>query len=324
VKIRIDESGDFDFSSDRRFWVAVVAGVVIPDDRWAAVEAWVDAYNQLRGTEEIKAKDLDESELVEAMEFLVSEEILAGAIATDSRVFPYERQLEWRGEQFEIFEEAVERSQRARRNPEVRARVERLRRRMDATRHISTPDYLQYAILMPWLLGHLMKAALTRYRSPAYASDSWAFDIVLDEKGGADPGKAGQLLRDSVEAIFASDPRTELALPAEWSGDHPFLRRHTDPERGTVTVPRVLAGGIRAAQSHRDPGLQLADLVSHLVWRAVRDPDDTAAAKAWRALGKTLSPTDDGWPIKVWAREPAGPEDEARYLGLAKALLEGS
>jgi hypothetical protein len=167
-----------------------------------------------------------------------------------------------------------------------------------------------------------MNAALSSYSATTFRNDSWAFDIVLDEKGGADPGKAGQLLRDSVEAIFASDVRTELRVPVEWSNDHPFLRRNIDPEHGTITVPRVLSGGIRAEKSHRDPGLQLADLVAHVIWRAVRNPNDEVTA-AWQVLGAQLMPTDDGWPIKVWAANNAKRADEARYKQLADLLLAG-
>lgn len=320
VKVRIDESGDFDFSNEERFWVCTVAGVVIPDGRWPAVEAWIHAQNQTREVDELKASQLGDSDLVEAAKFFAAENLVTGAIVTDSRVFPFKRQLDWRRRQFEIFTKAAKQSRRAREVPEIAGKVERLRRRMDRARHVSPPDYLQYAILMPWLLAHLMKAALLRYRGPAFRGDSWAFDIVLDEKGGADPGKAGQLLRDSVEAIFASDARTELRVPVEWSSDHPFLRRHIDPERGTITVPRILSGGIGAERSHHDAGLQLADLVAHVVLRAVRNPEDSAATEAWRALGTTLMPTDNGWPIKVWASDDAAPADEERYRRLDELL----
>ncbi|HKN45848.1 MAG TPA: DUF3800 domain-containing protein, partial [Propionibacteriaceae bacterium] len=272
MKIRIDECGDFDFSNGDRFWVAVVAGVVIPDDRWPAVEAWIATQNRTRGEREMKARSLGDSELVEAVEFLRAEELVAGAIVTDSRIFPHEQQVNWRRRQFEEFESSAARSHRAREDVEVAAKVERLRRRMNRARHVSQPDFLQYAVLMPWLLAHLMNAALLTYRDDAFLDDSWAFDIVLDMKSGADPGKAGELLRDSVEAIFASDTRTELRVPKEWSGDHPFLQRHIDPERGTITVPRILQGGIRTDDSHLDPGLQLADLVAHIVWSAVVNP----------------------------------------------------
>ena len=100
MKIRIDECGDFDFSNEDRFRVAVVAGVVIPDDRWPGVEAWIAAQNQTRGERELKARSLGDSELVEAVEFLRAEELVAGAIVTDSRIFPHEQQVNWRRRQF--------------------------------------------------------------------------------------------------------------------------------------------------------------------------------------------------------------------------------
>ena len=62
---------------------------------------------------------------------------------------------------------------------------------MNRARHVSQPDFLQYAVLMPGLLAHLMNAALLTYGGDAFLNDSWALDIVLDRKSGAIQARRG-------------------------------------------------------------------------------------------------------------------------------------
>lgn len=42
------------------------------------------------------------------------------------------------------------------------------------------------------------RAALLRYRRLPAETDCWEFDIVVDAHEGADPGKSGDLLRDTI------------------------------------------------------------------------------------------------------------------------------
>jgi hypothetical protein len=170
---------------------------------------------------------------------------------------------------------------------------------------------------MPWLISHLISASLLVYSTIAPEDDSWLMDILIDERPGADPGKPGDLLRDSIEAIFAGDDRTALRMPAEWPSDHPFKVKNTDPEVDTISVRQVLARGINPGASHDDPGLQLADFVAHLVLTLLRDPDDHGARRAWLALVRAsrVMPTEDGWPIRTWAwpGDDLCGEDRHRY-----------
>jgi Protein of unknown function (DUF3800) len=146
------------------------------------------------------------------------------------------------------------------------------------------------------------------------------FDIVLDAREGADPGKAGDLLRDTIEAVLAGDPDIWLFVPREWFPDHPFVLRNTDPEEGVISVRQTLTGGIHPRHSHEDPGLQLADYVAHLLFSLLRDPADPGAADAWDALYPAIIPTEDGWPVKVWAwgdEVDLNEVDDTRYTRLA-------
>jgi hypothetical protein len=303
MRIRIDEAGDFSYRDTTRFSVSVVAGIVIPDSRWAAVERFVEERQKLWDMTELKATELDDSQLMDVTQLVIAEDLTVAAIATDSRIFTAEAQTEWRKRQVAVFTEAADRSKRAVEDLQVKERIERTRRRMHQLRHISQPNFLQYAALMPWLLAHLISTSLLAYRALAPAEDSWLLDVLIDERPGADPGKAGQLLRDSVEAIFASDDRTALRMPGEWPADHPFKTKNRDPEIPAVSARQLLAGGVNSARSDSDAGLQLADFVAHLVVSLLKNPGDAGAMRAWTELIRAgrVMPTEDGWPIKAWA-----------------------
>jgi hypothetical protein len=170
---------------------------------------------------------------------------------------------------------------------------------------------------MPWLLSRSFSGANFRFRDLAPAEDSWTFDIAVDPREGADPGKTGQLLRDSVDAIYAGNKSTSLFIPPEWPQDHPFLIRNADPEVGVVSPRQLLAQGIQTPGSHSDAGLQLADFAAHTIHSAVRLGDDGAMA-VWRKIRPLMVDTDEGWPLKVWGApdEPASAAAEERYTRL--------
>lgn len=84
-----------------------------------------------------------------------------------------------------------------------------------------------------------------------------------------------------------------------------------------ISGRQVLAQGINPGSSHNDPGLQLPHFVAHLVLTLLRDPDDEVALRAWTALvlAPRVMPTEDGWPIKVWAwpADEVAEDDRRRY-----------
>lgn len=318
MKLRVDEAGDFNYESSARFWVGVVAGVVIPDQRWAAVEAFVAARTEAWCMPELKAAQMEDDQLMEIARFILAEGLTVAAIATDSRIFTADDQKRWRELQVELFRQAADRSERAQTDAAIAGRVERLHRRMHQVRHIRPANFLQYGILVPWLIAHLLSSALVAYRRLPPDEDSWIMDVVLDAKGGADPGKPGELLRDSIEHVLVGDERTALRMPAEWPADHPFKVRNTDWDKPVISARQVLVKGIHVLESHEDPGLQLADFVAHLVWTLIRHPENDGAVAAWRTLAPRISPTEDGHIIKVWAWPGDGltEEDELRYARL--------
>jgi hypothetical protein len=317
MRIRVDEAGDFSYRDKTRLWISVIAGIVIPDERWAGVQTFVSDRKDRWDVSELKALDMDDSQLMEVAEFVITEDLTVAAIATDSRIFTTGSQGEWRKRQVADFRAAADRSRRAVEDKQTAERVERLRRRMHQERHIKQPNYLQYGILMPWLLSHLISASLLAYRAMPPGDDGWVMDIVLDARPGADPGKPGELLRDSIEAILAGDDRTALRIPGEWPPDHPFKVKNNDPEIDAISARQVLARGIKRGSSEDDSGLQLADFVAHLVLTLLRDPEDQGALQAWTALVRAprVMPTEDGWPIKVWAwpADEVAEEDRLRY-----------
>jgi hypothetical protein len=316
--IRIDESGDFDFRNRSRFRVGAIASVIIPDRRRLIVEAFV-AEKKLRwGMEtELKAGDMDLGQLMKMAAFIEKENLPIVGVVTDSEIFDIAAQQRWRTRQVARFEEAAARSRRATEDPDIRARVERIRRRLPNERLIKPPNFLQYFVLMPWLLSRSFSAANFRFRDLAPADDSWTFNIAVDPREGADPGKTGQLLRDSVEAIYAGNDSTALFIPPEWPQGHPFLVRNADPEVGVVSPRQLLVQGIQTPDSHSDAGLQLADFAAHAIHSAVRKGDDEAMA-VWGKLRPLMVDTDEGSPLKVWGAndETASAAAVERYTRL--------
>jgi hypothetical protein len=318
VLIRIDESGDFDFRDASRFRVATIACVIAPELRRAAIDSFVaEKRREWEMDAELKAGRMNGDQLMEMAAFLERERLPVVAVVTDSEIFNIAAQRQWREEQVELFEAAADRSTRAIEDPPTRSRVQRIRTRLPSERHVSPPNFLQYFVLMPWLLSRAFSAANFRFRALDPRDDSWTYDIAVDPRVGADPGKTGQLLRDSVDAIYAGNTGTALFVPPEWPADHPFLARNADPETETISSRQLLAGGIRTPDSQTDAGLQLADFVAHAIHSVVRDRDEHSLA-LWRRLRPLMVPTDDGQPLMAWAwgDEEPGDEAEERYRRL--------
>ena len=269
--------------------------------------------------EELKACEMNSSQLMEMVKFFEAQDLRVVGVVTDSRIFTIEAQRRWRALQVEKFEEAATRSRRAIEDSIVRDRVARLRTRLPSERHVKSSNFLQYFILMPWLLSRALSAGLLAYRQFLPDADSWVFDVAVDPRDGADPGKPGELLRDSLDAILASDDGTALLIPAEWPADHPFKVRNADPEVGAVSSRQIFAQGICTPDSHADDGLQLADFAAHVIYSAVRD-GDSKAMTIWRRLRSLAMPTNDRRPLMIWGApdEEVSIEDEARYARLAQ------
>jgi len=311
VLIRIDESGDFDFRDASIFRVSVIACVVIPALRRAEVDTFVaEKRREWEMEAELKANRMDGDQLMEVTAFLERERLPVVAVVTASEIFDFDAQRRWRKKQIEQFEVAASRSTRAVQDPLTRTRVQRIRTRLPSERHVSPPNFLQYFILMPWLLSQSFSAANFCFRDLDPMSDSWTYDIAVDSREGADPGKAGQLLRDSVDAIYAGNTGTALFIPPEWPRDHPFRVRNADPEVGSISPRQLLTDGIRTPDSRSDAGLQLADFAAHAIYSVVRTQDEDSFT-VWRKLRALMVPTDDGLPLKVWGASDNEPSREA-------------
>lgn len=319
VLIRIDESGDFNFRDAQRFRVAVIACVIVPDKSWNAVEEFVDEKKREWGMEaELKAQVMSVDQQMSMLAFLERERLPLVAVVTDSEIFDIEAQRRWRKKQVDLFKEAARRSKRAVEDPLTRERVQRIRTRLPNERRIKPPNFLQYFVLMPWLLSRSFSAANFCFQDLDPEDDSWIFDIAVDPRDGADPGRPGELLRDSVDAIYAGNNGTALFIPPQWPIDHPFRVRNADPEVGAVSPRQLLVGGIQTPDSQADAGLQLADFAAHVIHSVVRTQDEASIA-IWQKLRLLMVPTDDGVPIKVWGAsdKTTSPEAEERYRRLS-------
>ncbi len=307
MKIRIDEAGQFSFKSASPLALCVVAAVVYPDSKVAAVEEFVaEKRHDWEMPRELKAGEMDEGQLLEVAGFFVDADLRLVGIISDSEIFGPKAQRAHRAAQVAEFERSAAASKTAAGDPSKSAAIARLRTRFHNQRHISAPDFFQYAVLMPWLLARALSAGAIGYTTLLPPAESWSFDIAVDPREGANPGKAGEALRDVVGPIFAADTRTELVVPGEWPADHPFYRRNGIGEEKRVATDRILSGGLRTPRSDEDAGLQLADYAAHVLYSLAHRGEEAALA-AWRLLAPLAMRTDEGLPVKVRAAVDADP-----------------
>ena len=315
MQIRIDEAGQFSFKSPSPFALCVVAAVVYPDSQVTAVEDFVaEKKREWEMPGELKASEMDDRQLLEMAEFFVVADLRIVGKLSDSEIFGPEAQSAHRAAQVAVFERSAAASKTAAGDPSKSAAIARLHTRFHNQRHISAPDFFQYAVLMPWLLARSLSAGAVGYMSLLPPAENWSFDIAIDPREGADPGKAGEALRDIVGPIFAADTRTELIVPGEWPADHPFYLRNGIGKEKRVATSRILAGGLRTPGSDQDAGLQLADYAAHVLYSLANRGEEGALA-AWRLLAPLAMRTEEGWPVKVRAVVDADqrPWEKARY-----------
>lgn len=315
MKIRMDEAGQFSFRSTSPLSLCVIAAVVYPDSKVAVVEEFVaEKKREWEMPRELKAGEMDEEQLLEVAEFFVNADLRFVGIISDSEIFGPEAQDAHRAAQVAEFERATAASKTAAGDPRKAEAIERLRTRLHSPRHISAPDFFQYAVLMPWLLARALSAGTVGYQALLPPEEHWSFDIAVDPREGADPGKAGEALRDIVQPIFAADARTELVVPGKWPPDHPFYQQNGIGEEKRVATDRILASGLRTPDSHEDLGLQLADYVAHVLYSLAHRGEKGALA-AWRLLSPSAMRTEEGRPVKVRAAVDAdqSPWQEERY-----------
>jgi hypothetical protein len=313
--VRIDEAGQFIARAGPPRTLCVVAAVVFPDCKLPVVEAFVRerkiAWEMDR---ELKAAEMTDSQLLETAEFFAAADLRIAAILSDSEIFGADARRAHRVAQVEVFERATEVSITVAHDPIKQRAVARLDTRLHSPRHISEPDFFQYAVLMPWILARAFSVGVQGYPSLLPPDEDWIYDIAIDPRKGADPGKAGEALHDMITPILVSDPRTELVVPGLWPSDHPFYRHNGTGGKGRVSVDRLLAGGLRTPDSHEDAGLQLADYVAHVIFSVAQRGEEGATA-AWRLLAPLAMRTEDGLPLKVRAIRDAdqSPWQEERY-----------
>jgi hypothetical protein len=210
--IRVDESGDFDFRDCNRFWVGAIASVIIPDRRRSTVEIFVAERKLQWGMEaELKARGMEQGQLMEMAAFIEKENLPIVGVVTDSEIFDIAAQRRWRTEQFTLFEKDAARSRRVAEDPDTRVRVERIRRRLSNERLIKPPNFLQYFVLMPWLLSHSFSAANFRFRDLPPAEDSWTFDIAVV------PARAPTRVRPGNFCVTASTRSTRATTAPPFS-----------------------------------------------------------------------------------------------------------
>jgi hypothetical protein len=162
---------------------------------------------------------------------------------------------------------------------------------------IADGEFVQAQYLVELISAAFQKSLL------AYAHESWAEDFndfwfILDAKLPRKMASGEKYLNDLLVPVLGSRRGTPLIIPGNWTEPlaHPFIEKY-QRDRGAirgvevenpVDLKTVFEHGLRFENSAERPGLQLADCVSHLVRRAVLEPDDPTIQEAYDQIRPRL------------------------------------
>lgn len=313
MQFGFDESGDFNFDS-LGFDSACVAGVVGPGSVLAPLGKTLRGLAAGWGLEEIHAKQLDDGQLVEVCGVIGAGDVTWVAVYTDSRIFPTSQQLAWRTRQQTEAEAGIARAKTFRNDKQRQQQVYTMRGRMQHETRVGTPDYLEYMVLFPRVIGDAIQAAVSVFRDARWAPEFHKLIFESDAKLPQKTSAAEKTLDVALRYIMVGDRRFVLDVPAEWGPSHPFFASHASPTGG-VSVPAVLGEGIRFVDSKTSAAVQLADVVASVVRRAVGNPQDALAQRCLGLMWRRRFANDgDGLRLFFDRQGPAPDPDHYAHL----------
>lgn len=293
MNIYIDESGIFANPHGRPQALSCVGALVIPS---AIVDKVLEAFSDLRdrwlgSVAEMKGSDLDEPQVAAVVELLNRHDTIFKVAAIDLALHTPSDIALWRQEQ----QEEVTRNLTDKMHPQLISDVKRLRSAME---RLSDPLCVQ-AELSTLVVDDTIRDSTLYYcqRAPKeLAAFHWAID-AKDRK----LTKYERLWREVVMPFLQSESLRE-AHPKLIEGDYshferfcavkdkaPDHLRHAvhDPDKPFhfVDLKMIMRESMRFVQSHKDPGVQLADILVTSFRRAL---DGTLGEEGWQNLGSLM------------------------------------
>lgn len=292
-----DESGDFDLGSPA-CTPSVIAAVVVPDSLLVCVSEWTEQKKVDWAMPELHGTKMSSAQLGEVCEFLVTTNLCGCAVLTDGHLVPPDEFRDYRIRQAARTAFDYSRSEAAARGDATAAELSnRLIKGAGLASALSDPEFAEFAMLMPRQIFDALQTSLLVYRDPPWRSDFEELHWVFDGKHAADRtpklSSGERRLSEMLMMIIGGDQRFVLRIPDEIGPDptHPYFARYRRESAQLEVGARALfRNGLRFEASAAFAGLQLADVVAHLLRRAAMEAANRTVQAAFNRLRPALMP----------------------------------
>jgi hypothetical protein len=318
-----DESGDFDLAGPASA-PSVVAAIIVPDSMLAAVSEWVEQKQLDWGMPELHATNMSVAQIAEVCEFFVATNLCGCAVITDGRLVPPAEFRDYRIRQAARTASDYSHSNvAATGNTKAAELSNRLIKATGLASALGDREFAEFAMLMPKQIFDALQASLLVYREPPWRSDFRELHWIFDGKHAADRtpklSRGERRLSEMLMMIIGGDRRFVLRIPDEIGPDptHPYFASHR-AEDGEVGVRALFRNGLLFESSADFAGLQLADIVAHLLRRAAMEPADRSIQAAYTRLRPALMPHHPPHqvPFRFFATSSVEFSDLRRYAHL--------
>jgi hypothetical protein len=304
----------------------VIAAVVVPDSLLGAVSEWVEQKQADWDMPELHGTKMSSEQLAEVCDFFVETSLCGCVVLTDGDLVPPAQFRDYRLRQAARTAADYARSQAAATGDPAAAELSnRLIKSSGLASSMSDVEFAQFAMLMPRQIFDALQTSLLCYRDPPWRADFQELHWIFDGKHAADRTaklSAGERrLTEMLAMIIAGDRRFVLRIPDEIGPDptHPYYANHHHPDGDLeVGVRALLRNGLRFENSADFAGLQLADIVAHLLRKAAMGPTDASIQAAFAQLRPALMPHHPPHqiPFRFFATQSVELNELQRYAHL--------
>jgi hypothetical protein len=290
--IYIDESGVFNIPTYRKWSVSCVGALVIPesdrDEIFKGIKKWRRVWGYFEG--EMKGRSLNENEIASLIEFLSGFDLIFEITAIDMVMQSHQGIVRHRFSQADAFTENLTDQY----HPNFMKQVEGIQKKL---RVLANPLYVQAICTFKLLYSVFQKATL--YYAQRQPHELSYFHWIMDAKG-RDLTPFEDLWTTIVLPILQSESIKNPFITLKGANyshlDKYFHTKEQTPDylRNAVgdkrpfhyvQINEIFKRNLRFEQSHRNIGLQLVDVLTTSVRRAM---NGNLKIEGWGNIGRLM------------------------------------
>jgi hypothetical protein len=298
MHIYIDESGVFNIPTYRKWSVSCVGALVIPDSNkdeiFKGFKKWRRAWGYFEG--EIKGRALNENEIASLIEFLAGFDLILEITAIDMVMQSHQGIVKHRFAQTDAFTENLTDQY----HPNFVKQVKELQQKL---RKLANPLYVQAICTFKLLYSVFQKATLYYVqRKPHELSD---FHWIIDAKG-KDLTPFENIWTTIVLPVLQSESLRNPFITLT-GADYSYLEKFFHTKEQTpgylryaigdkspfhyVEINEIFKRYLRFEQSHKNTGLELVDVLTTSVRRAM---NGNLQFEGWGNIGRLMITSERG------------------------------